>query len=203
MIDACAQIAATLHTAGIALGSRRRLDDELAALREGFVDVQRISPELGAQFHAWLDRIDAYSEESDPLAPCFSHGDFTYTQLIFDNTTSGLVDFDTVCQAEPALDLGQFLAYLRVAALKARKSGAATSVDTTGQLAERFIRTYIEAAGERLEDKERLQVRTSVYQVISLLRMALHSWQKLKGARIENVIAVLEEEMACLPQLNY
>ena len=46
-------------------------------------------------------------------------------------------------------------------------------------------------------------MRASVYQVISLLRMALHSWQKLKGTRIENVIAVLEEEMACLPQLDY
>jgi len=108
----------------------------------------------------------------------------------------------------PVMRLGAALPKLssfwaRRARFAARKSGAATPVDTAGQIAERFMRTYIEAAGERLEDKERLQVRASVYQVVSLLRMVLHSWQKLKGARIENVIAVLEEEMACLPQLDY
>src|SRR5262249_39746548 len=155
-----------------------------------------------AQLYTWLDRIDLYAEESDALASCFSHGDFTYTQLIFDATTAGLVDFDTVCQAEPALDLGQFLAYLRVAALKARKSGGGAATDIAGQLAERFLRAYIAAAGERIEDEERLRVRISIYQIVSLLRMALHSWQKLKGARIENVIAVIEEQIACLPQLN-
>jgi len=203
MIDTCAEIAAALHTSGIRLGARRRLDDELATLREGFAEVQRISPDFGTQLYAWLDRIDVYAEESDALELCFSHGDFTYTQLIFDDTTAGLVDFDTVCQAEPALDLGQFLAYLRVAALKARKSGGATAADIAGQLAERFVRAYIVAAGERMEDEERLRVRVSVYQIVSLLRMALHSWRKLKGARIENVIAVLEEEIACLPPLEY
>jgi hypothetical protein len=31
--------------------------------------------------------------------------------------------FDTVCQAEPALDLGQFLAYLRLAVRKASGNG--------------------------------------------------------------------------------
>ena len=46
---------------------------------------------------------------------------------------------------------------------------------------------------------ERLDDRVPVYEVISLLRMALHSWQKLKGTRLEYVIAVLEERVACLP----
>src|SRR5206468_3744577 len=49
-IEACARIAATLHTSGISLGRARTLDDELAALDEGFATVERISPDLGAQF---------------------------------------------------------------------------------------------------------------------------------------------------------
>ena len=48
-----------------------------------------------------------------------------------------------------------------------------------------------------------LRVRVSVYQVVSLMRMALHSWQQLKTDRLENGIAVLEEEFAALPQLDY
>jgi hypothetical protein len=122
--------------------------------------------------------------------------------VIFDGASSGLVDFDTVCQAEPALDLGQFLAYARVAVLKARDKAAAppeASEEITGQLCDRFLNTYIEACGGRLEDIERLGARVPVYEVISLLRMALHSWQKLKGTRLEYVITVLEERIAWLP----
>src|SRR6266540_3376273 len=101
-LDACARIAAALHTSGIALGRRRALDDELAGLRQGFAIVERVSPELGARFRSWLERVEGYAQETRPLNLCFSHGDFSYTQLIFDGDQSGLVDFDTICQAEPA-----------------------------------------------------------------------------------------------------
>jgi phosphotransferase family enzyme len=202
-IDACAQVASTLHTSGITLGQRRTLDDDLIVLQRDIHMVTRIVPNLGTQFQSWLDRIATYAEESDALRLGFSHGDYTYTQLIFDGKQCGLVDFDTICQAEPALDLGQFLAYLRVATRKAHKRAAAPASDTGAQLGERFLQTYIATTGDRLEDVERLRIRVSVYTIISLLRMALHSWQQLKIARMENVISVLEEEMACLPQLDY
>jgi hypothetical protein len=202
-IDACAHVASTLHTSGIALGQRRTLDDDLTVLQRDIHMVTRIVPNLGTQFQSWLDRIATYAEESDALRLGFSHGDYTYTQLIFDGKQCGLVDFDTICQAEPALDLGQFLAYLRVATRKAHKRAAAPASDFGAQLGERFLQTYIATTSERLEDVDRLRIRVSVYTIVSLLRMALHSWQQLKIARMENVISVLEEEMACLPQLDY
>jgi thiamine kinase-like enzyme len=202
-IDACARIAGILHTSGIALGRRRTLDSELAALRRDIEEVRRVTPELGARFQVWIERIETYAEESDALNFCFSHGDYTYTQLVFDGTHSGLVDFDTICQAEPALDLGQFLAYLRVAAHKASKAAAPGQAPVGEQLGARFLATYVAAMGDRLEDAERLRVRVSVYAIISLMRMALHSWRQIKPARLENAITILEEEIACLPQLDY
>jgi thiamine kinase-like enzyme len=202
-IDACALIASTLHTSGIALGRRRTLDSELAVLRREIEEVRRVTPELGTRFQAWLEQIESYAEQSDALNFCFSHGDYTYTQLVFDGTRSGLVDFDTICQAEPALDLGQFLAYLRVAAHKARKAAAPGQAPIGEQLGARFLEMYIAAMGDRLEDAERLRVRVSTYTIVSLMRMALHSWRQIKPARLENAIAILEEEIACLPQLDY
>jgi thiamine kinase-like enzyme len=202
-LDACARIAAALHTSEITLGRPRTLEDEQDGLRQGFAIVQRISPALGAQFQTWLERAATYAADSKPLNLCFSHGDFSYTQLIFEGTQSGLVDFDTVCQAEPALDLGQFLAYLRVAVLKGQKAASPAPAALTEQLCAQFLNTYIAAAGDRLEDEERLRVRVPVYEIISLLRLALHSWQKLKGSRLEYVIAILEERVSCLPQLSY
>jgi ABC-type multidrug transport system fused ATPase/permease subunit/thiamine kinase-like enzyme len=203
MIDACAKIAATLHTSDIKLGRRRTLDDEIASLRTGFADVQRISPELGVLLESWLSRISTYAEQSDALNLSFAHGDYTYTQLIFAGQQAGLVDFDSVCQAEPALDVGHFLAYLRVAGFKAQKLADDRPTTLVEELCERFLNTYITTMGERVDDEERLRVRVAIYQIISLLRRALRSWQKFKGSRLENALALIEEEMACLPQLDY
>jgi thiamine kinase-like enzyme len=202
-IEACAQIASALHTSNVALGRRRMLDTDLAALRKEIQTVRHVTPELGARFQGWLEQIETYAEASDALPLCFSHGDYTYTQLIFDGKQSGLVDFDTVCQAEPALDLGQFLAYLKVATRKAQQRSANAHERLGEQLGERFLQAYVAANRDWRDDAERLRVRAAIYTVVSLLRMALHSWQQMKTARIENVLAVLEEEIACLPQLNY
>ena len=126
-IDACGQIGAAIHGSGIELGRRRTLEHELDWLARTIQSLARVSPELGALLYHWRDRIAAIARRTEPLPLCFSHGDFTYTQLIFDGRQSGLVDFDTVCQAEPALDLGQFLAYQRLAILKDQRPEACSS----------------------------------------------------------------------------
>jgi ABC-type multidrug transport system fused ATPase/permease subunit len=203
MVDTCASIAATLHTSNIKLGRRRTFDDEVTSLRRGFADVRRISPDLGTQLETWLERLAAYAEQSDPLKLSFSHGDYTYTQVIFQGQQAGLVDFDSICQAEPALDLGHFLAYLKVAGFKAQQVAGSNSYELVGELSDRFMGTYLAAIGGRVEDAERLRVRVAVYQMVSLLRRALRSWQKFKGSRLENALVLIEEEMAYLPQLDY
>jgi thiamine kinase-like enzyme len=203
MFDACARVAATLHTSNIKLGRRRTLDDEIAALRKGFSDMQRISPDLSSQLDAWLRQLSVYAEEYDALHLGFCHGDFTYTQLIFEGAAAGLVDFDSICQAEPALDLGQFLAYLRVADIKAQQVAGNNSKILIDELCERFMSSYLVAMGDRIEDVERLRVRVAIYQVISLLRHAVRSWQKFKTGRLENALTLIAEEIARLPRLDY
>jgi thiamine kinase-like enzyme len=192
-----------MHSSDIHLGRRRTLDDELAMLRKNFVDMRRLSPDLGAQMESWLDQLNIYAEQSDALRLGFCHGDYTYTQVIFEGQQAGLVDFDSICQAEPALDLGHFLAYVRVAGYKAQKLADGAPNTLVEELSERFMTNYLGAMGDRVEDVERLRVRVAIYQMVSLLRRALRSWQKFKGSRLENALALIEEEMACLPQLDY
>jgi ABC-type multidrug transport system fused ATPase/permease subunit len=201
MIEHCGRIAALLHTSDIKLGRRRSFDDEIAALRQELAPILRYSPVLGARLQGSLQHIEAYAEQSDPLPLSFSHGDFTSGQMVFDGVTPGLVDFDSVCQAEPALDLGQFLAYLRVADKKKEQTDA--SGELVAEISERFLDEYLAAAGDRVEDVDRLRVRISVYKIISLLRRTMRSWQKFKGSRTASALAILEEEIACLPQLEY
>jgi hypothetical protein len=44
-----------------------------------------------------------------------------------------------------------------------------------------------------------LRERAQAYEVVSLLRRALRSWQKFKPGRLQNALALLEEETAWLP----
>jgi Ser/Thr protein kinase RdoA (MazF antagonist) len=198
-IAACGRIAAAMHTSGITLGRRRTLDDEMDWSDRSIQALGRVSPDLGARLQTCREQIAAYGRRAEPLAPCFSHGDFTYTQLIFDGAARGLVDFDTVCQAEPALDLGQFLAYQRLAILKDQRREAPMSADATEQLCARFLDAYFAAARHAPAEEQRLRARAHLYESLMLLRLAVHSWQKLKISRLAHAITLLEERIACLP----
>jgi hypothetical protein len=197
-IDACGQIAAAIHSSGIELGRHRGLEYELDWLRQSIQSLARVSPELGAQLQDWRDRAAAIAGKGAQLPLCFGHGDFTYTQLIFDGQQSGLVDFDTVCQAEPALDLGQFLAYQRLAILKDQRREAPLPATAVAQLCARFFDSYVAARGDQIAVVQALRERVNMYEILMLLRLALHSWQKLKVSRLQHAVALLEERSSCL-----
>lgn len=199
-IEACGVIAAALHSTGIKLGRKRTFEVEAQWLRGELQNIYGVLPDLGAKLLAYLDEAVAFESTSTSLPLCFSHGDFTYTQLIFDGEKTGLVDFDTVCQAEPALDLGQFLAYQRLAIRKDQNPAAPLSSEEVDHLGELFLESYIKTSGKRIVDEQQLRSRVSVYELVSLLRLAVHSWQKLKGNRLEHTIDLLEERTPWLIQ---
>jgi len=189
-VGACGLIAAVLHTSGIQLGVERPLERELADLRAEVAPIRRVSPELGGRLGRWLDLAEAHAAPTAALPLCQSHGDFSYTQLIFHGSQSGLVDFDNFCQAEPALDLGHFMAYLRFAGVKARGMSPTERAALGQDLAARFTAAYTGAGGPA----EAL-ARVPVYETVSLVRLAVHAWQRFKGNRLGNVLTVLDERL--------
>jgi hypothetical protein len=199
-IEKSSRAAAALHASGIRLGRRRGVAEELAGLTVELRDLRRLSPDLVELLSGWLRRAEVCLKGTDPLPPAFSHGDFSHTQVLFEGARCGLVDFDTVCQAEPALDLGHFLAYLRLSIAKARGSASSLHDDLADQLSARFLDAYVAAASDGLRDEARLRARVPAYEVISLVRLALHSWRKFKPSRLAYVLTLLEERASCLLQ---
>ena len=190
-VDACGRIAAALHTSGLRLGAPRPLAGELERLRADLAPIRRLSPALGRLLGRWVDLTEQRGAATPALPACQSHGDFSYTQLIFDGPRSGLVDFDTFCQAEPAMDLGHFLAYLRFAGVKARGGRAAAArAELTERLAGRFTAAYTEEGGDGAA-----LARVPVYEAISLLRLAEHAWRNLKAERLDYVVGALDERL--------
>lgn len=201
-IRMAARVAAVLHASGLQLGPQRTFNDDAQELRRKIAGVQGIIPEIGDRLSGWLDTITSTSALYPELPLRFSHGDFTYTQFIYNRGTTGLVDFDNLCQAEPALDLGQFLAYLRFNIRKEELPGQPFPAEAVDQLSSIFLSTYFENSHPWLIDEESLQARIAVYEMLSYIRLGIHSWQKLKGTRLHHVLALLKERMPCLIQAS-
>ncbi len=199
----CAHIAAALHKVEIKLGKPRTLDVEWASLQTDMQPIQEFSLALAMQLQKVIKQVQEYAAQTQPLPIGFSHGDFTYTQLIFAAASCGLVDFDTSCEAEPALDLGQFLAYVRLAVRKAERHTASGGELAADELCNQFLNAYLRIAGYHGPAADQLRARVAVYEIISLLRIAQHSWQKMKGSRLEIVADLLEERVTCLPPIVY
>ena len=194
-VRVCARIAATLHGSAIKLGPDKTLEMQVAQLRDESEVIGRTFPDLHAQIESWINETTEFSQAYPAMSPCFSHGDFTYSQLIFDGSDGGLVDFDSICQAEPAHDVGHYLAYQRLNIIKDQDPNFPVAPEAIERLCALFLDTYIDASRAWIIDESRLRGRVAVYELISLIRLTLHSWEKMKGSRLRQTILLLEERV--------
>jgi aminoglycoside phosphotransferase (APT) family kinase protein len=195
-VGQCAEVAAALHRSGLAVGPIRQLADELGQLDEQLAAVAAVAPGLAERLSESRSELDEAAGECEPLPLVFSHGDFTPGQVIFDGPAPGLLDFDTVCRAEPALDLGQYVAYLRLAVAKYAGPEGAPGLEASA--VDGFLDRYATAAGLSPRADRSLRTRVSVYEQISLLRVATHSFYKLKPARLELVLRLLGQDVGAV-----
>lgn len=183
-VAAAGRVAAALHGFPARWGRDRPFAAEVADLRAQVAAMAAVSPELAGRLDTHLDAISAAGTASDPVPLGQAHGDFTFSQLLDDDGRIGLLDFDSLCRAEPGLDLGQFLAYLRLAAVKA------SAADELVEALEAEFRTSYAAHRDEPDGVE-------AYAALSLLRITVHGWQKLKASRAGMALSILERSTAC------
>ncbi|WP_448621970.1 ABC transporter transmembrane domain-containing protein [Geodermatophilus sp. URMC 65] len=188
-VAACARIAAALHRSSIPVGATRTLADEIDRVRAAVDDLAPLTPALAASLHRHLGAVgDLAFDPPGPLG--VAHGDFHPSQVLFDGPTTGLVDFDTVCLAEPALDLGQFTGYLAVTIRRAQDAGGVTRAGGE-DLGSAFLRDYLRLSGS--SDPGVLLGRVAAYRTVALARLAVRSWCQLKPERLRHTLALLDE----------
>jgi hypothetical protein len=104
-----------------------------------------------------------------------------------------LVDFDQFCLADPALDVGDFLAYLRPAGFWYHRAGRRAWFEAA---AESFLSTYLHRLGERGESEAMcagVAARAPVFEAALLLKIAARRANRLHSPRPGEVAAVLAE----------
>jgi len=189
-LDACARAAARLHACPVAIARVRSAETDAAGLRRDLDLVRRVDADLADDLDSCIDRALMAAGPVGPGPARMCHGDLTHRQIVLDGDIPGLVDFDDVCMGEPALDLGHFCAYLRLAARRAAKPACR---DAGAPMCGRFLRTYAAEAGVGRSERRLLERRTAVHEALALVHVAISGWRHGKPSRLARARVLLDE----------
>jgi hypothetical protein len=118
-------VAAPLHQTGLALRTLHELPtsslaglpthdfaSEIKQIVRTCEQIQLLLPRVGATIHALLERAQAHYDRLPQEAPTFVHGDYKADHVLVTPDHLTLIDFDSCALADPAYDIGKFLADL-------------------------------------------------------------------------------------------
>lgn len=164
------KVIAKLHQSKLELSKKFLPEDEIRLLESWVETVSQVYPELKPLLEPALNEVQpALSSQQDfELRP--AHRDFYEKQIIFDRPWTVLIDFDTLCLSEPALDLGNFLAHLKLARLQ--------GILNSENWEEYFL------AGYDPNPPLKFLKRVKTYTKSSLLRLACHHSLRPKDAHL-------------------
>ena len=115
------------HRSGLDLGRRHTLDEELDPLGPRVEALGTLYPELRAQADSCLATIQARRLGTRRWRRRPVHRDFYYGQVLREGDRLSILDIDDAAMADPALDVANFLAHLRLLALERPEEGKALS----------------------------------------------------------------------------
>ncbi len=153
----CGTALSELREHGLPDGELWTADDEMAALKQWQSRIGRYRADLERPFQVALDSVSRGLLTLSPVEPTACHRDFHEGQLLLGAGVCGLLDFDTLCLADPGLDIGNFCAHVRLS----EKRGNGT--------AQGFENRFQASAGAGLAGEA---VRMGAWKRAALLRLA-------------------------------
>jgi len=133
---------ASLHALPVPVAARRRPTDEAATVERWAALLTTIRPDLSARVEPLRDWIMSELEARTAVAGPI-HADFHHTNVLVDGETITFIDLDELAAGDPLVDVGRFLASLRIPALRAhgRLDGLAAAGDA-------FLEAYLRATND-------------------------------------------------------
>jgi hypothetical protein len=171
---------------------------EAKRARERAALIASRNPAQAERVQTLAQHLAARLEASQPDSYRPAHGGFKASQLLFHSHRVFVVDFDGFCLADPALDVGYFLAYLRPSGLWYHQQGMRQWFE---QATEVFRGAYQEAMREKGVTSETLDAimeRSRLYEGALIFKIATRRVNRLNSPRPQELSAMLEEITACL-----
>ena len=198
---------AELHSCGVQYGEVVTWEDELADVLEQRARLSVPLPAFADLAETLLTQLRTLADQtpSDPILP--AHRSFRPAQVLLHEGAIGFIDFDGFCQAEPAMDLALFLTTLKNIALNRSNKYADDDEegDEEGEALDAPTRLARMQASERLcalflTEYEKYapvsRTRIMLWETLDLLALIFGSWLKLKFARLDNCMFMLERHLA-------
>ena len=175
-----------LPAAGAALDIDR-VRDELDLVRTGW-------PGLAARVVEHVDDAAECLDRSPEGRPVLSHGDFTPSQLLrLPRDVIGLLDLDTLRHAEPAADVGRYLAYASIRLV--RREGAdrpEPSESVAGRLAPSVRDLHAAVLDAYGVTDDVLAERALAHTHLQLALLALRAARRFKDDRVRLALTLLD-----------
>ena len=170
---------AAFHGSGLTAGKPRSIHSELARFKKRGARIGQVNPELGDQMirlaealSAWLDTLEQWG-----AATCLVHGDCKPAQFLINDGQVTLLDFDHCGMADPAVDVGTFLATLQQMTVKQTLKDhgkLAPCAAWMPKLKQRFLEAYCSASGS----PSGFLYRATWYEAVGLLRKAIRGFER-------------------------
>lgn len=191
---------ARLHNSTLALDGQapRTGTKEVKRLQERAALLAGYYPALAEQIQGLAGQLAERLEAARPDRYRPAHGGFKASQLLICGQQVSVVDFDGFCLADPALDVGYFLAYLRPSGLWYQRPGMRQWFE---QAAAVFIAAYRQAMREAGQDQAALDgiaERSRLYEAALLFKIATRRVNRLNSPRTQELSALLAEMRSCL-----
>ncbi len=129
--------------------------------------------------------------EPDVYRP--AHGGFKASQLLFHSHNVFVVDFDGFCLADPALDVGYFLAYLRPSGLWYHRQGTREWFEASAALFREAYREGMSKRGVPSVSIDGILDRSHLYEAALLFKIATRRVNRLNSPRPQELGTMLSE----------
>jgi hypothetical protein len=178
-IELAASALAVFHASGLVDGKARSISSELARFKKRGARISQVHPELGNEMikladalSTWLDTLDQWGATA-----CLVHGDCKPAQFLIKDQQVALLDFDHCGMADPAVDVGTFLATLQQMQVKQTLKNRGAPACCTVWMPN-LKQVFLEAYCDVNSSSSGFTQRAGWYEGIGLLRKAIRGFER-------------------------
>lgn len=160
-LEVAARALAEIHDCPVKTARERGVRGEVSGLKRWVWKATQVYPELAESLEASLKGILESANDLRCHKPVLVHGDFSPNQVLLGSDGATIVDFDSICNGDPAIDVGNFLAHLKWKELE-----LSWTEEEARNYGEAFLATY------QPHIQPELRTRVGFYYRATLLRLA-------------------------------
>ena len=186
IVKTTARAIALLHSQRIPLNTTRKPRDEirtfmrwtevLASVRTGLRKrIERLSQRLAGE-------LESRTEMTGPV-----HGDFHHTNVLVDDSRIWIIDLDEMAYGDPCVDIGRFLASLRIPSLRA--FGAISGLSHAREI---FLEEYLKKGPAPPRRIRLFEAASLMISAGSAFRIQRPNWEEEIGLLVGEAERVLE-----------